>query len=65
MVKFPARLAMFPNAALFGAKMVTSRRPLTVESKLVAFKAPYSEVRRAVKSVVLTLVGIVRTRLMT
>jgi len=35
------------KAVLFGAKMVTSRRPSTVLRRLVAFKAPYKEVRPA------------------
>lgn len=57
--------AMFAKAALAGAKMVTSLRPLTAPSRPVAFKAPYAAVSLASTRVSETFVGMVRSLLMT
>lgn len=55
---------MFWKAALLGAKIVTSLRPLTAPRSLVALRAPYAELSFALTRVSETLVGMVRTLLM-
>jgi len=57
--------AMLEKAELFGAKMVTSLRPLTAPKRPVALRAPYAAVSFALTRVSETLVGTVRSLLMT
>lgn len=52
---------MAPNAALEGAKIVTSFSPLTVEIRLVALRAVANVVNPAATAVVESEVGTVRT----
>ncbi len=64
-VRFAAAGPRAAKAALVGAKMVTSFKPSTVETRFAVVKAPAREVRPAATAVLESAIGTVRTVSMT
>lgn len=60
-LRLPSAEPMAPNAALEGAKIVTSFNPFTVETKLAEVKAEAKDVNPAATAVAESEAGMVRT----